>query len=658
MNGSIKRILFAGISALFAISGLAQNAPLTTAATIGGVTTGTVSVPVTVTGFTGIGAVSLSIDYLYSVMQFTGSTPNPALPSFPCGDLDLGTGYHRLTMSWFGSSATLPAGATLITLHFSFTGGISTLDWYDNGPSCEYTDAAYNVLNDIPQEDYYINGLVCGVLAAPGPVTGPAALCQGTPQVSYSISPVTNATGYEWTVPQGCSIIAGQNTNAILVEFSTAAQSGNITVVPVNGCGQGTSSGLFVLVSPLPAADAGPDFTIPYGTSTTLSAAAGGTGNYAYHWSPEELLVDPNLQNPQTVIMTATTVFTLTVTDQASGCENSDQVVLTIVGGPLSAYPLAIPSALCQGGAAQLYSNVGGGSGNYLYLWTSDPPGSPPWSSTLPNPEVSPDVSTTYFLEVYDGFSTINAATQLVVAELPEAEISGGDTLCGLNVYTELRVDLTGLPPWNFTYSFGNTSVFVTNVAASPYFITASDPGDYILTSVEDFNCSGTTSGVAIVRKYPVPAQPAITINGYELISSSCCGNQWYLDGQPIPGAVGQTHQAVLSGEYTVIVTLNTCSSPASDPVNITVGIRELSSRSIFIHPNPAHDRFVVELPCNCSEEKTFEVISSTGVKTGMITVGGNPGEGSFDASGMAPGLYFLRGFCEGDFYSGKLCIF
>ncbi len=243
---------------------------------------------------------------------------------------------------------------------------------------------------------------------------------------------------------------------------------------------------------------------------------------------------------------------------------------------------------------------------------------------------VSPDVSTTYFLEVYDGFSTINAATQLVVAELPEAEISGGDTLCGLNVYTELRVDLTG----------------------------PSDPGDYILTSVEDFNCSGTTSGVAIVRKYPVPAQPAITINGYELISSSCCGNQWYLDGQPIPGAVGQTHQAVLSGEYTVIVTLNTCSSPASDPVNITVGIRELSSRSIFIHPNPAHDRFVVELPCNCSEEKTFEVISSTGVKTGMITVGGNPGEGSFDASGMAPGLYFLRGFCEGDFYSGKLCIF
>ncbi len=652
------RILVAGISAFLALSGLAQNAPVTTAVTIGNVTGGTVSVPVTVNGFTGIGAVSLSVDYLYSVMQFTGSTPNPALPSFPCGDLDLGTGYHRLTMSWFGSSATLPAGATLITLHFTFTGGITPLIWYDNGPSCEYTDAAYNVLNDIPQSEYYFDGLVCGAIASPGPITGPASLCQGTQQVSYSIVPVPNATGYLWTVPQGCSIITGQNTNAIVVDFSTAAQSGNIAVVPLNGCGNGTASELNVTVSPLPNADAGPDLTIPYGTSTTLNAAAGGTGSYAYHWSPEELLVDPELQNPQTVNMTATTVFTLTVTDLATLCQNSDQMILIIVGGPLSAYPVAIPSDLCLGGSAQLYSNVGGGSGNYSYLWTCSPAGSPPWTSTAPNPEVSPLVPTQYFLEVFDGFNSINAATAVDVSELPEAEISGGDTLCGINVYTELRVDLTGTPPWDFNYSYGNTTVFVNNVSASPYFIIASDPGDYILTSVADANCTGTTSGMAIVRKYPIPAKPSISVNGYELISSSCCGNQWYLDGQAIPGAVGQTHQAVQSGEYTVIVTLNTCSSPPSDPVNITVGIRELSARAIFIHPNPAHDRFMVSIPCNCSQEVLFDVFTSTGIKTSEIPVGGNPAKGSFDASFLAPGIYLINGFCEGGFFAEKLIIF
>src|SRR2546423_6832456 len=48
-------------------------------------------------------------------------------------------------------------------------------------------------------------------------------------------------------------------------------------------------------------------------------------------------------------------------------------------------------------------------------------------------------------------------------------------------------------------------------------------------------------------------------------------GNQWYLEGNPIVGQTGTSPIATLSGNYTVIVTLLGCSSPASAATSVTV---------------------------------------------------------------------------------------
>src|SRR5512133_563899 len=80
-----------------------QNAPITTCATINNATPGAVSVPITVINFTNIGAISLTIDYDYSVMHFVNGTPNSQLMPFMASDADLGNGLHRITMGWFGS---------------------------------------------------------------------------------------------------------------------------------------------------------------------------------------------------------------------------------------------------------------------------------------------------------------------------------------------------------------------------------------------------------------------------------------------------------------------------------------------------------------------------------------------------------------------------
>ena len=63
------------------------------------------------------------------------------------------------------------------------------------------------------------------------------------------------------------------------------------------------SDEMFLMLNDKPIANAGTDQTIQIGTGTTLAGSAtGGSGLYSYYWTPEELLIDPNEQNPTTII--------------------------------------------------------------------------------------------------------------------------------------------------------------------------------------------------------------------------------------------------------------------------------------------------------------------------------------------------------------------
>jgi hypothetical protein len=81
---------------------------------------------------------------------------------------------------------------------------------------------------------------------------------------------------------------------------------------------------------------------------------------------------------------------------------------------------------------------------------------------------------------------------------------------------------------------------------------------------------------------------------GNQLTSSSASNNQWYLNGNPIPGATGQVYFATGPGSYTVVVTdpSNGCSSE-SLPVLIT-SIDEQAASALSLFPNPATDRLVI----------------------------------------------------------------
>lgn len=600
-----------------------QNAPVTTLATVGNAQPGQVQVPITVTGFNAIGAISLTFDYAWAGLHFLQGSAHPGLQGFAIGDHNLGNGKHRVTMGWFGTGTTLPDGSVIMTVTFSLLSGTTALEFVDNGPSCEYADSSYNVLNDLPQNTYYIDGTVCCALASPGTITGSQQVCSGSSGVPYSIAPIAGATGYAWSLPPGAVIATGANTNAITVNFPAGCASGMITVNPINACGPGPSSQLPVTVNPLPVANAGADVSIPYGTSTTLHAASAGAGSFSYHWSPEALLVNPNLQDALTVNLTATTLFTLSVKNLATSCENSDQVVVTITGGPLTTSPTATPSVLCTGSSCQLTANAGGGSGNYSYSWTCNPPGTPPWSSFQANPVVFPEVSTSYILSVNDGFNITTGSVPVTVNPLPTAHLSGGDTLCGEGNATLLQAALTGTAPWNFYYSNGTNTWFVPGVTNSPYTITATEAGFYTILSVTDAHCTGIPSGSAVVARFPVPPTPAIIPNGTELSSSGCCGNQWYKEGILIPGAVNQNFEPVQSAHYFTIVTIDGCASDTSNVIYFFMaGQQEKRPDEFSIRPVPVNDRLDLVLESGWPADATIRIRNAEGrIITTLSTV-------------------------------------
>lgn len=219
----------------------------------------TVVVPVKVTGFTSIGALSLTLHYdsLVLVLQSSLNTsgfPGLIINSPVPGTIVLG-GYVPSGSQGF----TLADSSVLVTLTFSFLGGSTSLSWYDDGSSCEYSGPPpyLPTLIDTPQELHYVDGSITELYipSAAGQITGPVAgeVCQGQTAVPFSVPVIPNATTYTWDMPSGATIAAGANTNSILVDFSNTAISGLVSVFGSSSCGNGLPSAMPLIVGSTPS---------------------------------------------------------------------------------------------------------------------------------------------------------------------------------------------------------------------------------------------------------------------------------------------------------------------------------------------------------------------------------------------------------------------
>ncbi|MFM1929323.1 MAG: hypothetical protein RL387_651 [Bacteroidota bacterium] len=110
--------------------------------------------------------------------------------------------------------------------------------------------------------------------ADPTAPSGPSTVCasgsEGSTNLNYTINPVTNATDYDWTIPNSWTIVSGGDgtTNVVVNVPANATGTNSISVIAKNGCGSSANSGVSSLSVSSYAPTIGGNSTIISGSSS------------------------------------------------------------------------------------------------------------------------------------------------------------------------------------------------------------------------------------------------------------------------------------------------------------------------------------------------------------------------------------------------------
>ncbi|MFZ4399437.1 MAG: T9SS type A sorting domain-containing protein [Bacteroidales bacterium] len=237
------------------------NAPITTAGSVSACPNDSFNIPITVTNFTNVGAITLRLDYDTNLLRFNKySNVNASLVSaLTINSFMDSLSIRKIVIVWYTypTGINLANGSKLIDLNFSIKSGSPTLFFnnvVDGGGKCEYADALGNAYTDSPTSTYYINPVITNLGAGvPGTISGSTSVCRNQNNVTYNVPSVSNASSYIWTLPVGAS--GSSTSNSIIVNYGSSAISGNITVKGYNaGCGNGIASTLPITVNITPVA--------------------------------------------------------------------------------------------------------------------------------------------------------------------------------------------------------------------------------------------------------------------------------------------------------------------------------------------------------------------------------------------------------------------
>ncbi|UAY51206.1 beta strand repeat-containing protein [Ferruginibacter albus] len=198
------------------------------------------------------------------------------------GALSVSAAGTNLSYQWYSNTTASNVGGSSV-------GGATSPSYAPPSPTPGTTVYYYCVVsgNCSATTTSDVSGAITSLAtpATPGTITGAAIQCSGTTNQTYSISSVTDASTYTWTVPTGWSIQTGQGSASITVTAGTFGQNGNITVTAGNTCGTSSAQSTAVSVANPSVAPTGLNVTsasICSGTTSTLTQTGGSLGTGAY----------------------------------------------------------------------------------------------------------------------------------------------------------------------------------------------------------------------------------------------------------------------------------------------------------------------------------------------------------------------------------------
>lgn len=262
------------------------------------------------------------------------------------------------------------------------SGGNYTLMVTDVSSGCTATNPSAFIINPTPQPPaisiLYVNNVSCFGFSDGSAAAQVDSL--GTPPFVFSWSPVAVANDtVTGLAPGNYNIVVVDAANCVVVQGITITEPPALTIVadstPVN-CASGMLGTMDVTVG-------------------------GGTAPYSYIWQPNNQVTD-------SISGLNIGVYSATVTD-ANGCQISAGGTIGII----NTLPVSIqPADTTINPATSFYANTFGGTN---YSWTPST-----WLScdNCPNPNVSPDSSITYYLDVSDNNGCQGSDSMVVTVKL------------------------------------------------------------------------------------------------------------------------------------------------------------------------------------------------------------------------------------------------
>ncbi|MCO5267063.1 MAG: T9SS type A sorting domain-containing protein, partial [Lentimicrobium sp.] len=577
------------------------------------------------------------------------SLPVPTItgPAFVCAGESEATYTTQSSMSGYDWSVS-PGG---VITSGNGTNQI-TITWNTDGPqtvSVNYTNA-----NGCTAE----NPSVMDVTVRPLPTysfdISATEICSGgtVDFINYFSGVAPWTVVYSYNGAQS-SFTTSNNPDYYSEVFTETTENRIISVTDGNGCTAMINTVTIITVNPLPVPTiSGAALVCEGATGETYTTESGMTD---YNWAVSEggtitsgagtntITVDWSGEESQTVSV----VYT-----NENGCSALNASVLEITMNPLPQPEISGPESVCAGTNGVIYTTDDQMSD---YNWTISSGGSITSGNGTHEITVHWYVAGNHVINV--NYTNSNACTSVIpgmieveVNPLPAAAgtITGTPTVCAGTqgmVYSVPAIANASICFWTLPAGAEIVSGFGTNSITVDFNNTASSG---IITVRGANSCGqGAASPIFQVQVNPIPEKPVITQIGQILTSSATEGNQWFFNGIEIPGATSQQIEALNSGEYSVMVTLDGCNSQMSDIITviITGTIENLALQEVEIYPNPNHGEFTLSVSSEKLKNMDLQILTSLGVviyEKADLNVQGKLIE-KIKLSGIAPGIYFVK---------------
>lgn len=461
----------------------------------------------------------------------------------------------------------------------------------------------------------------CSPPSQPGTISGSATVCQSSSQ-AYSISSVSGALSYTWTLPSGWT---GTSTSTSITTTAGSA-SGNISVVANNACGSSTARTLAIMVSTAPAIPG----TISGSTSVCQSSSqtysiSSVSGATSYTWTLPAAWTGSSTTN--SINATAGSAGGNITVKANNACGSSAVRTLTTTVNTLPPVPGTITASggntkVCPGDT-KTYS-ISAVSGATSYTWTSPPGG------TVTNGQGTTNVTINYTAG-FTATDSLRVHANNSCGSSPQKGLKiTRNTPAVPGIITGQIVNVCGLS--NIPYSVSNVAGISYNWTfnAAGASVTSGQGSNSITTNFTAGYVSGqlwvtanNACGASNPKKLTVKATPSIpgAISG----STSVCANQQNVPYSiaPVTGAVSYTWTAPTGSRISDGTVTSTTASLTTTATSVTVNFK-ITAGSVKVKANNScgagsASSLAVAMPCREG------ITASTNETKFNITVYPNP---------------------------------